>query len=212
MILLRHLHITAFKHLRDIDLWLPRRGSVLIEGHNESGKSTLFEAIYFALYGRALVGEHQGQPSLDALIPHGGSQVGVQLAIQVGATELEVKRALTRGANKVSPTAKLRIVRPGRPVETLSTIAAVNDCILNEMNGLDSAVLRNSCLMEQQALDRIETLSRESRELAIAKLLGIEAIQRIEGDLRVKKQDEARLEQARLLRERISAAEGERGQ
>jgi DNA repair exonuclease SbcCD ATPase subunit len=201
MILLRHLHITAFKHLRDIDLWLPRRGSVLIEGHNESGKSTLFEAIYFALYGRALVGEHQGQPSLDALIPHGGSRVGVQLTIQVGATELEIKRTLTRGANnanKVTPTAELRIIRPGRPIETLSTITAVNDCILNEMNGLDSAVLRNSCLMEQQALDRIETLSRESRELAIAKLLGIETIQRIEGDLRVRKQDEARLDQARL--------------
>src|SRR6185312_9062366 len=199
MILLRHLRITAFKHLRDVDLWLPRRGSVLIEGHNESGKSTLFEAIYFALYGRALVGEHQGQPSLDALIPHGGSRAGVQLAIQIGATELEVMRTLTRGASgKVTPTAELRITRPGRPVETISAVKAVNDCILNEMNGLDSAVLRNSCLMEQQALDRIETLARADRELAIAKLLGIEAIQRIEGDLRVAKKDEAQLEQARI--------------
>lgn len=198
MILLRHLRITAFKHLRDVDLWLPRRGSVLIEGHNESGKSTLFEAIYFALYGRALVGEHQGQPSLDALIPHGGSRAGVQLAIQIGATDLEVTRTLTRGATKVTPTAELRITRPGKPVETISAVKAVNDCILNEMNGLDSAVLRNSCLMEQQALDRIETLARADRELAIAKLLGIEAIQRIEGDLRVAKKDEAQLEQARI--------------
>ena len=43
-------------------------------------------------------------------------------------------------------------------------------------NGLDSNVLRNSCLMEQQALDRIETLKTPDRELAIAKLLGIEKV------------------------------------
>ena len=54
MILLRSLSVPAFKHLRDVELAFPRAGSVLIEGPNESGKSTLFEAIYFALYGAAL--------------------------------------------------------------------------------------------------------------------------------------------------------------
>jgi DNA repair exonuclease SbcCD ATPase subunit len=196
MILLRRLRVTAFKHLRNIDLWFPRRGSILIEGHNESGKSTLFEAIYFALYGRALVGEHQGQPSLEALLPHGEAQAQVYLAIQIGATELEVTRTLTRGANKVDHRAKLAILRPGASAETISTVNAVNDRILQEMNGLDSAILRNSCLMEQQALDRIETLPRIEREKAISRLLGIEAIQRIKEELRIKKQDEEQLEQA----------------
>jgi DNA repair exonuclease SbcCD ATPase subunit len=198
MILLRRLRVTAFKHLRNIELWFPRRGSILIEGHNESGKSTLFEAIYFALYGRALVGEHQGQPSLEALLPHGEERAQVYLAIQIGATELEVTRTLTRtrGASKVDHRAKLGILRPGAPAETISAVNAVNDRILQEMNGLDSAILRNSCLMEQQALDRIETLPRIEREKAISRLLGIEAIQRIKEELRVKKQDEEQLEQA----------------
>ena len=56
MIVLKRLRVEALKHLRGIDLRFPRRGSTLIEGPNESGKSTLFEAIYFALYGRAQVG------------------------------------------------------------------------------------------------------------------------------------------------------------
>jgi exonuclease SbcC len=199
MILLRHLRIEAFKHLRNIDLWFPRQGSVLIEGHNESGKSTLFEAIYFALYGKALVGEDSGAPSLEALVPHGESRALVYLAVQVGTTELEITRTLARGANpgaKAKHDVKLRILRPDRQVETISAISAANDAILNEMNGLDSNVLRNSCLMEQQALDRIESLSRSDRELAIAKLLGIEAIQRIEHDLKVATKDSDALAQA----------------
>ena len=199
MILLRHLRIEAFKHLRNIDLWFPRQGSVLIEGHNESGKSTLFEAIYFALYGKALVGEDSGAPSLEALVPHGESRALVYLAIQVGATELEVTRTLARGANpgaKAKHDVKLRILRPDRQAETISAISAANDAILNEMNGLDSNVLRNSCLMEQQALDRIESLGRTEREMAIAKLLGIEAIQRIEHDLKVATKDSDALAQA----------------
>ncbi len=196
MILLRRLRIDAFKHLRNIDLWFPRQGSVLIEGHNESGKSTLFEAIYFALYGKALVGEDSGAPSLEALVPHGESHARVQLTIQAGVTELEISRTLASRPQRVTHDAVVRIHRPGQPVETLSAVKAVNDCILAEMNGLDSNVLRNSCLMEQQALDRIESLSRSDRELAIAKLLGIEAIQRIEHDLKVATKDSDALTQA----------------
>ena len=198
MILLRHLRITAFKHLRAIDLWLPRQGSVLIEGHNESGKSTLFEAIYFALYGKALVGEDSGPPALESLLPHGEAHARVELAIQVGATELEITRTLTRGPRQVKHEAEAHIHRPGRPVEVIAAVQAVNDCILTEMNGLDSNVLRNSCLMEQQALDRIETLKTADRELAIAKLLGIEALQRIEQDLKVVKKDSDTLAQAQI--------------
>jgi DNA repair exonuclease SbcCD ATPase subunit len=199
MILLRHLRIDAFKHLRNIDLWFPRQGSVLIEGHNESGKSTLFEAIYFALYGKALVGEDSGAPSLEALVPHGEARAQVYLAIQVGVAELEITRTLIRSANpgtKVKHDVKLHILRPDRQAETISAIGAANDAILHEMNGLDSNVLRNSCLMEQQALDRIESLSRSDREMAIAKLLGIEAIQRIEHDLKVATKDSDALAQA----------------
>ncbi|HET8907927.1 MAG TPA: AAA family ATPase, partial [Ktedonobacterales bacterium] len=198
MILLRHLRVTAFKHLRDIDLWLPRRGSVLIEGHNESGKSTLFEAIYFVLYGKALVGEDQGNPPLEALMPHGETHAVVHLAIAAGQTELQITRTLTRNAKGLKHDAEARIHRPGKPVEVISAIGAVNDCILREMNGLDSAVLRNSCLMEQQALDRIETLSASDREMAVAKLLGIDVLPRIEQKLKVVRRDELLLDQARI--------------
>jgi hypothetical protein len=132
------------------------------------------------------------------------------LTITAGASELTITRALTRathGAKQVRHDAEVRIARPGRPDEVISAIAAVNDCILRELNGLDSTVLRNSCLMEQQALDRIETLSAANREMAIAKLLGIDAIQNIEQELRVTRKDETHLETARLRLEVARTAE-----
>ncbi len=44
------LEANNFKSLRSVTLVFPERGTVLIEGHNEVGKSTLFEAVYVALY------------------------------------------------------------------------------------------------------------------------------------------------------------------
>jgi len=182
MIVLQRLQVRALKQLRDIDLWFPRRGSLLIEGQNEAGKSTLFEAIYFALYGAALVGEDT-RASLDALTPHGGSVAEVALTVQIGETTLDIQRTLST-ARRLSHEATLIVRRPGAAPERLHGPRAVNDRILQELGGLDSEALRNSCLMEQQALDRIESLSRTEREEAIANLLGLKRLIAIEGELR----------------------------
>ena len=191
MILLRRLRIHALKHLRDIDIWFPRHGSVLIEGQNESGKSTLFEAIYFALYGAPLVGE-DGTPSLASLIPHGDTNVAVELALLAGETELTIHRSLSAGKRqKHDATLVVRV--PGGQKEDLHTVAAVNARILQELHGLDGNALRNSCLMEQRALDRIEALSRDAREDAIARLLGLDVLRRATREFQPVQADETRL-------------------
>ncbi|HLZ25144.1 MAG TPA: AAA family ATPase [Ktedonobacterales bacterium] len=184
MILLRRLHIHAFKQLMDIHIEFPRRGSILVEGANESGKSTLFEAIYFALYGRPLVGEEE-RPSLDDVIPHDATAAQVTLHVLTGDSELEIRRTVARGRAGKSATQKvsLRVSRPGAPVEEIATTRAADDRIEQELHGLNGDTLRNSCFMEQKALDRIESLDRERREASVARLLGIGEIQKIEKDL-----------------------------
>lgn len=193
MILLRRLRVHGLKHLRDIDIWFPRQGSVLIEGQNESGKSTLFEAIYFALYGAPLVAE-EGAPSLASLIPHGESHAAVDLTVLAGETELEIHRALSVSAGKRQKhDAKLVVRGPGGQKEELYTVAAVNARILQEVHGLDGNALRNSCLMEQRALDRIESLSRDAREDAIARLLGLDVLRRAVKEFQPNRADETAL-------------------
>ena len=78
-----------------IDLLFPERGSILVEGHNEAGKSTLFEAIYVALYGEPLVGE-ESRARQEEVIAHGQEEARVELTVAVGPRELTIRRTFTR--------------------------------------------------------------------------------------------------------------------
>ena len=55
MITLERIEVKNLKSLRDLTLNFPTSGAILVEGLNESGKSTLFESIYFGLYGQPIV-------------------------------------------------------------------------------------------------------------------------------------------------------------
>jgi DNA repair exonuclease SbcCD ATPase subunit len=185
MILLQHLSVRAFKQLREIEIWFPSRGSILVEGRNEAGKSALFEAIFFALYGAPLTGE-ENQTTLEDLIPHGGIPVELQLSLSAMETTLEIHRKLVppTSTRRIAHEAHLIIRRPEVPPEEIDGPQAVNACILQELNGLDADSFRNSCFMEQKGLDRLERLGRDQRNTAIARLLGIERLRYIEKELR----------------------------
>jgi DNA repair exonuclease SbcCD ATPase subunit len=201
MILLRHLYVRALKQLSEVELWFPERGSILIEGQNEAGKSTLLEAIYFSLYGAPLIGE-EARATLDDLIPHNGSPVQVDLTLAIDETILEIHRALLpRGTDRrVSHEALLRVRRADAPVEEINGPQAVNERLLQEMNGLDGDTLRNSCFIEQNGLDRVERLARDQRDTSVAKLIGIDRLRHIEKEL-LTVADQAKQEAGQLRRE-----------
>lgn len=180
MIVLKRLRIHAFKHARDIEIWFPRRGSVLIEGQNEAGKSTLFEAVYFGLYGSPLVGE-DSRATLEDVIPHGGDSASIELTVVAGDTELDIRRGIGfgRSGRHVAQQARVIVRRRGAPREEIHGPRPVNARILRELHDLDADTLRNSCFMEQKALDRLEALSRGQREVAIGRLLGLDHLQQV---------------------------------
>jgi DNA repair exonuclease SbcCD ATPase subunit len=172
VITLKFLEANNFKCLHSVILAFPERGTLLIEGHNEAGKSTLFEAVYVALYGKPLVGE-EDTPKRDEVIQHGQSQATVQLIFDIGQQELTVERVFERGK---SQQAILTIRRPGAQPEVINRVRAVDDRILKELGNLDGSSLRNSCFVEQKELGRIEALKFADREQAIRKLLGLERL------------------------------------
>src|SRR5260370_7844113 len=102
MIILKHLTDERFRPLREINLQFPQRGSILIQGPNEAGKSTLFESIYFALYGESLStrrkkGAQGENERYDDLILYSESQATVTLTLAVGPTELTITLSIKRG-------------------------------------------------------------------------------------------------------------------
>src|SRR5262249_1823024 len=95
MILLERLRADRFKGLRDVDLAFPARGSILVEGLNEAGKSTLVESVYFALYG-ALLASEDNRGGLESAIGYGADEATVELAFRVAETRLVVTRTIRR--------------------------------------------------------------------------------------------------------------------
>jgi exonuclease SbcC len=100
MIRLKRLFVHNFKQLQEVELHLPEQARVLVQGKNEAGKSTLFEALYFALFGNALVTEG-GTRNLDDLIRYGVEKARVELDLQVNTRLFQIRRTITRGKSNV---------------------------------------------------------------------------------------------------------------
>ena len=192
MIILKHLTIERFRLLRSMNLHFPQRGSILIQGPNEAGKSALIESIYFALYGEPLL-LSRGKHLLDDLILYGASCAYVALTLSVGATELSIARTIERGRGQL---VNLQIRHLGMPEEdTITDLATANACIVTELGRMDSEALRNSSLIEQNGLTRLETISGAEREATICKLLGIEKLIDLTEQFQVGPDDEQRLQE-----------------
>jgi len=175
-----------------MNLHFPQRGSILIQGPNEAGKSALIESIYFALYGEPLLlsrGKHQ----LDDLILYGAPSAYVALTLSVGATELAIARTIERGRGQL---VNVLIRRLGMPEEAgITDFATANARIIAELGCMDGETLRNSSLIEQKGLTRLETISGTKREATVRKLLGIEKLLDLTEQFQVGPDDERRLKE-----------------
>ncbi|HEY4033420.1 MAG TPA: AAA family ATPase, partial [Ktedonobacteraceae bacterium] len=192
MIILKHLTIERFRLLRSMNLHFPQRGSILIQGPNEAGKSALIESIYFALYGEPLL-LSRGKYLLDDLILYGAASAHVTLVLSVGATELSIARTIERGRGQI---VNLQIRRLGMPEEALITdLAAANTRIIAELGRMNGEALRDSSLIEQKGLTRLESISGIKRETTIRKLLGIEKLLELTEQFQVGPDDEQRLKE-----------------
>jgi DNA repair exonuclease SbcCD ATPase subunit len=200
-----------FKQLAEVDLTLPRRGRFLVQGLNEAGKSTLFEAVYFALFGRPLATE-TAHARLDDVIRYGANEAWVEIVVGLdGGRSLRIMRRVRRGRPNVW---ELDVVTPGAPVEEVRGNNVVNDRIAAELK-VDGEALLNTCFVEQKKLEKLEGMSRTQREQSLMKLLNLDRLVAMGDELRVRPADTAavqrladRAELARRQRE-LPEAEAE---
>jgi DNA repair protein SbcC/Rad50 len=195
MIHLQRLYAHNFKQLQEIDLRFPEHARILVEGKNESGKSTLFEAVFFALFGSGLVTE-TGSRGLGDLIRYGVEKAEVELDTQVGASLFKIKRKLVRDRSNVW---ELEIEQDDE-IEEIRGNAAVNKRLVEEL-GFDGDALLNTCFVEQKKLEKLEGLSKSKREESLAKLLNLDSLLNLESDFKVSPDEKRELERLRLRAE-----------
>lgn len=181
---IRRIAANDFKQLQSIDIHLPRVGRFLVQGRNEAGKSTLFEALYYGLFARPLVGR-----STDDLIGYGRERAWIEVWIETQDALFKVQRTLIRGK---SQQVTLVIEREGRTPETVSGANAVVRIIEQELK-LDGDALLNTCFVEQKKLDKLEGVDRARREASLMKLLNLERLTTISEECKVGADDRERL-------------------
>jgi DNA repair exonuclease SbcCD ATPase subunit len=193
MIRIRRLQAQNFKQLQEVELVLPRTGRFLVQGANESGKSTLFEAVFFGLFGRPLVTE-TGYQRLDDVIHYGADTAWVKLELEVpGGRRLRLARQVRRGRPNQW---ELEVVAADGLVEVVRSNNVVNERVAAELR-LDGEALLNTCFVEQKKLEKLEGLGRREREQSLMKLLNLDRLVALEEALKVRPEDRAAVERLR---------------
>lgn len=197
MILLHHLTAKNFKQLAEIDLTFPDSGTILIEGHNEAGKSSLFEAVYFALFGKPL----HSKVKIPELKSYNADYMQVELGFSVDGRRFRVTRSV-----RSQQSVMLWAPTPEGKEEKI-TGSEAGRRIQQELAMSDQTLL-NTCFVEQKKLEQLESLDAEKRQATINELLNIRELTVLEAQFKVERRDQdevsrtrTRLEIARLDRE-----------
>lgn len=196
-------------------LEFPEEGEILVHGSNESGKSTMFESIYFALFGTALVPD-RSTSSMSQLLNYGKDRGVVELEFKVDETIYKVKREIKENTSGMNYKHRLEIGRPGQEPKEFRGKEDVNSHIQEEL-GLDGDSLLNSCFVQQKNLDRLESRNRSEREDSISTLLNLDKFTELEeeyssklGDLEEKvERKEIQLDISKLENKKIPGKEDE---
>lgn len=165
------LTLEAFKsYLEEETFTFEGRTLFAIVGPTGAGKSTILEAMMYALYGRT----HKESRRTTDLIRMGADSAKVRLSFLVDSGAWEVKRRLNRGQGS---TAVLTRLADPHPVETGQT--AVTERI-EELVGLDFEAFCSSVILPQGKFDKflMATPSARSEILkGIFKLDRVDAMQ-----------------------------------
>ena len=195
MILLHQLRTRNFKQLAEVTLTFPQSGTVLIEGHNEAGKSSVFEAVYFALYGKPLIGDRDFR--LEHLRAYGTDELVVELDFLIDGRPYSVSRRL-----KGQQRASLILQKEDGTTETINALNEVNRRLVEEL-GITAESLLNTCFVEQKRLDRLEGQDTRERQVTINELLNLRVLTHLQNEFRVSNQE---LAFSRTLKGRVMVA------
>ena len=193
MIVLHRLQLTNFKQIASLDLRFPERGTILIEGHNEAGKSSLFEAVYFALYGDTLT-----DVNIPELKRYGTDEMRVVLEFSIHDRSFLIERIV-----KAAQRARLVCPLADGGSELITSASEVKARLLMEL-AISKSALLNTCFVEQKKLENLENLDPNKRKETISELLNIRALSVLESEF---KETRADREPVITAKKRIEVAE-----
>lgn len=177
---------------------------ICLSGKNGHGKSALFDAITWALWGQAR--KTGGPKSDEGLIRLGQSQMMVSLDFSVQNTTYRVRREYSAHGGKVQTHLDVGIIDPTTRVFkslTDKTIRGTQEKI-NTIVGLDYEAFVNSVFLRQGQSNEFSKKSPKERKEILASILGLDRYE----VLRKAAQEKSKLlvQQKNILQARIEQA------
>ncbi len=173
------LQAQNFKKLK-ISKPLPlSEGIILITGLNESGKSTILDAVLYALFGRVI--RPSKMPSNEDIISYGNGEAQVRLEFDIG----EIRYRVVREVHKTRPNrATLVEVTPNGTTKTLaSSVKDVTAEIERLLGGITYDEIVASSVVAQKDLERLIKQRLDDRRKVINVFLNLESFNKVQDQL-----------------------------
>jgi exonuclease SbcC len=169
--MITRLAVKNFRRVADMELVLgPDDHLIAIEGQNGSGKSSLVEALSWALTGES----RYGRKGFDSMVRKGAELEGCEVVVEFDHAGAHWRTERSR----VDHVTRAVLSCDGQAVcDTPSTV----DAELARLLGMDAAGFRLAVLARQRDLSGLTSMSARARKASLARLLGVEAIARAAG-------------------------------
>jgi exonuclease SbcC len=188
--IIHRIRASGFQIIGDpIDLDFPEVGRIGIVGTNESGKTTLLEAVEYALYG---VKRGRGTETLrENIITWGKDEAKVEVEFTSGQERYLLRRSFNiKGTHHARLTS---IIDGHQDTESALTNLTEIETKIEQITGMDRDSFTKLVYIKQKDLDALKTLSSTKREQLIDKVMGIEifdeAARRVKADTLLLEQD-----------------------
>lgn len=169
MIISRVLIRDYKQYVGEHDIAIPSSATIGVIGANGVGKTTLFEAIEWALYGTGVASARDVRPRGRS----GSTTVSITLDLPGTGEQYIVERELKRS----SASAVVYKVEPdGEEVKIVTGTSPVNDFVQSTLIGLDHKAFTATFFTRQKELGFFGDLGDAARRREVGKLLGLETI------------------------------------
>jgi exonuclease SbcC len=180
------LRISGYQIIGDpIQLVFPESGRIGIFGANESGKSTLMEALEFALYGLRR-GRGAIEEAKENIVTWGKEETKVEVEFSSGRDRYKLSRSL----NSRGHHARLVSVASETNTQTYLTSLTEIESQIERITGMDRESFTKLVYIKQKDLDALKDL-KSKREQLVDKVMGIEIF---DNAARLVKDDHGKLE------------------
>ncbi|TMI54052.1 SMC family ATPase [Candidatus Bathyarchaeota archaeon] len=154
-------------------------GIILITGLNESGKSTILDAILYALFGRVI--RPSKMPSNDDIVGYGSGEAQIRLDFNIGETTYRVVREV----HKTRPNrATLYEMGPsGRNRSLANSVKDVTSEIERLLGGITYDEIVASSVVAQKDLERLIKQRLDDRRKVINVFLNLESFNKVQDQL-----------------------------